>query len=416
MPRRRARGEGGILRRTFTRTDGITYNRYFARVTASYDGLEQKKKDGPLRKTEREAKTDLAALLKAKEAGQLSTTSEQTLNDYLDAWLAQAAKTLKYRTYGTYEMDLRNHVRPRLGRMKLGKIHKTDVQNMVNEVYDEAVTNGRSGVAVVRKTRAALRKALQDAVDLEILGRNPCLGVKVPQERINETELWTPKEALHFLETTRPHRLFALFQTAITSGMRQGELLALRWRDLETYLAEDTGELVGQFYIRNTLVLVPTKHMDIARANPRLRHIHGRFFFDDPKTEKSKGYVTLPADTVEELIIHRFRQGLEKRQAREYWDHELVFPTSLGTPLGPKGLDDIYDLLLKKAAVPKIKFHALRHTHATRLLMAGIDLGAVSDRLRHSTKATTLNRYIKTVTGQRRKATLSLNQLLGLKE
>lgn len=133
---------------------------------------------------------------------------------------------------------------------------------------------------------------------------------------------------------------------------------------LETYLDDETGELVGQFYIRNTLVLVPNKNMDIARANPRLRHIHGRFFFDDPKTERSKGYVTLPADTVEELIIHRFRQGQKKLRVREYFDYDLVFPTSLRTPLGPKGLDDIYDLLIKKAGVPKIKFHALRHIHA----------------------------------------------------
>ena len=411
MPRRRARGEGAILKRDYTRADGSAYKRYYARITTAYDGLKQTKKDGPLRKTEREAKADLAALLKAKDAGQLSTQADQTLNDYLDGWLAQSAKTLKYRTYQSYEMDLRNHVRPRLGRMKLNKIHKTDVQNLVNAVYDEAVAAGRSGVAVVRKVRASLRKALQDAVDLEILGKNPCVGVKVPQERVHETELWTPKEALHFLETTREHRLFALFQTAITSGMRQGELLALRWRDLETYLDEDTGELTGQFYIRNTLVLVPNKHMMIAKANPRLRHIHGRFFFDDPKTPKSKGYVTLPADTVEELIIHRFRQQLEKHGAREYFDHELVFPTGLGTPLGPKGLDDIYDLLLKKAGVPKIKFHDLRDTHATWMLIQGEDLGTVSDRLRHSTKSTTLNRYVQVLNSRRRKAPRTISEL-----
>ncbi len=296
----------------FKRPDGSSYTRFYARITVAYDGLKQDKQDGPMRKTEKEAKLDLAALLKAQEAGQLTTHADQTLNEYLDGWLTQGAKTLKYRTYKTYEMDLRNHVRPRLGRMKLSKIRKTDVQNMVNQVYDEAVSKGRSGVAVVRKTRAALRKALQDAVNLEILGKNPCQGVKVPQERINETELWTPQQALHFLETTRPHRLYALFQTAITSGMRQGKLLALRWRDLETYLDDETGELVGQFHIRNTLGLVPNKNMAIAKANPRLRHVHGRFFFDDPKTEKSKGYVTLPADTVEELIVHRFKQKQEK--------------------------------------------------------------------------------------------------------
>jgi integrase len=411
MPRRRARGEGGILKREYKRPDGKIYKRYFARITTAYDGSKQDKQDGPMRATEKEAKVDLAALLKTQEAGQLSTRANQTLNDYLDGWLAQGAKTLKYRTYETYEMDLRNHVRPRLGRMKLSKIHKTDVQNLVNQVYDDAVSKGRSGVAVVRKTRAALRKALQDAVDLEILGKNPCVGVKVPQERVDETELWTPQQALHFLETTRPHRLYALFQTAITSGMRQGELLALRWRDLETYLDEETGELVGQFYIRNTLVLVPNKNMDIAKASPRLRHIHGRFFFDDPKTEKSKGYVTLPADTVEELIIHRFRQEQEKLRAREYHDYELVFPTSLGTPLGPKGLDDIYDLLIKKAEVPKIKFHDLRDTHATWMLIQGEDLGTVSDRLRHSTKSTTLNRYVQVINSRRRKAPRKISEL-----
>jgi hypothetical protein len=132
MPRRRARGEGAILKRVFKRPDSSSYTRFYARITVAYDGLKQQKQDGPMRKMEKEAKADLAALLKAQETGQLTTRADQTLNDYLDGWLAQGAKTLKYRTYETYEMDLRNHVRPRFGRMKLSKIHKTDVQNMVN--------------------------------------------------------------------------------------------------------------------------------------------------------------------------------------------------------------------------------------------------------------------------------------------
>lgn len=412
MARKRANGEGTIRKRWINRKDGTTYKRYFARITISWDGRHKKSKDGPLRKTQEEAKDDLTQLQQQLAKGLLNAQSSQRFKEYADAWLEQAQRTCKFRTWQTYESDMRNHVLPHLGHKRLDKICKIDVQNMVNAIHQQAVDADRSGAAVARKARAVLRKALQDAVDLDILPTNPCLGVKVPPELVDTVELWTPEETVHFMEVAKDFRIYPLIYTAITTGLREGELLGLRWRDLETWLDVETGELIGQLYIRKTLVYVAKKDQAVARRNPMIEHLNGNLFLDDPKTKKSKSYVTIPADTVEELLIHHFKQQQEVRNFHRWTDFGLIFPAKFGTPMSPKSLYDSYKRVIDRAQVPDIKFHDLRDTHATYLLVSGEDLGTVSDRLRHSTKSTTLNRYIQVLNRRRRKAARKLTELL----
>lgn len=247
---RRSDGEGTIKKRVLKRANGTSYVRWYARITLEWNGKRKRGKDGPLRKTQKEAHGDLVELKRQQMSSGLGDETQQKLSDYIHDWLERTRRVKKWRTYQTYEGDLRNHVLPYLGHKRLAKISRANVQQMVNAVFDRAAAQGQSGAAVARKARAVLRTALQDAVDLELLGRNPCERIKVPAEPISQIEVWTPLEARRFLETAKAHRLYPLLYTAITTGLRQGELLMLQWGDLHL---DDELPFVE---IKRTLVIV----------------------------------------------------------------------------------------------------------------------------------------------------------------
>ncbi len=175
---RRSDGEGTIKKRILTRANGTTYTRWYARITLRWDGKRKKSKDGPLRKTQKEAHGDLVELERQQKSGRLKDGAQQKLSHYVQHWLERARRVKKWRTYQTYEGDLRNHVLPYLGHKRLDKISRADVQQMVDAAFDRATAQEQSGAAVARKARAVLRTALQDAVDLELLERNPCERIK----------------------------------------------------------------------------------------------------------------------------------------------------------------------------------------------------------------------------------------------
>lgn len=427
---KRLNGEGSIVKRRVRRKDGSAYFRYLARITLSYDGADQDRQDGPWRKTSSEAKADLKKMLADLERGGFSAEATLTLRSYLENWLRRASKTKKFRTYQTYQQDLSNHVIPRIGHKRLKDLTRLDVQNMIDKVHDqvrakverraaEAAAQGRRssastnpGAAVARKVRAALKTALQDAVDLEIVARNPCQGVKVPSERENEITVWSKPEMERFLKAARAHRLYPILYTALTTGMREGELCALRWDDLE--VVEPAGEGEERHLIisiKRALVRVPKRYRDTPSV-AHMEHIWGVYYFDTPKTRESRGSVTVGSDTLEVLVAHR--AALAKRAAKlgaRWRDFNLVFPASTGVPQCPRNLLRDYNKVIEEARVPVITFHDLRDTHASRALAEGYDLAMVSERLRHSRKSTTLDRYAHVVETTRKRHAIKLTDL-----
>lgn len=415
MARRRGNGEGSVVKRTMKRADGSSYFRYQARVTVLWDGKDKKTESGPLRKKHAEASVDLAELLSARQEGRLNTSPHQTLGNYLEAWLEQLSARVKYRTFDTYDKDLRRYVMPRLGTLRLDKLRKIDVQTMLDDVHRDMVSRGKRGEAVTRKACAALRKALQDAVDLELLQKNPCLGVKVPAEHINQVGLWTVEEASRFVRAARDSHIYAHIFVSLNTGLRQGELLALRWGDLEVYPDLDVpGELVGHLHIRHTLIPVSDRNRALADRKPNMKHLMGRYYLDLPKTLASLGVVGIDAATVRVLERHRAEQVERRRPFKKAVDLSLICSGVWGQPMNVTSLTKTFQDLMDSAGVPRIKWHDLRDTHATHLLIAGEDLGTVSERLRHSTKSTTLNRYIQVLPHRRRKAAGTFNTLLNL--
>lgn len=414
MPRRRARGEGSILKRKYTRDDGTVYYRYYARVTATWDGKKQKYKVGSLRETEKQAKQDLMHLQKLSQRGELGVGGKQRLSEYLESWLEDVAVKRKYGGYRSYYQSVHANLIPRLGHMRLDQIKTTHVQTMLNELFRDLRKRNRKGESVVRHAKATLGKAFEDAITLGVLPTdyaNPCRRVEIPAETTKPLTVWTPEEALKFLDVARETFLYPIIYTALTSGLREGELCALRWRDLE--VVEADGRTLLRLHVRNTLITVPKRHTAVAKM--KMRHLYENHYLDVPKTRKSLSSVLVAEDTRELLEQHKAKQA-EAAKAKTYNNLELVFPHPDGTPYAVTDVLKAYKEIVTNAGVPPITFHDLRDSHASLLQNLTGDLAVVSERLRHSKKSTTADKYVHTLTSARLDGVVTLEQLFKLKK
>ena len=410
---RRANGEGTIKKRTFKREDGSSYVRYYARVTVSWDGHSKRSKDGPLRVKKEEAKGDLLRLQKLQAKGTLETLAKQRLGDYLEGWLEQAALSKKFGAYRNYYYSLRTYVIPRIGHMPLDKLRRVHVQAMVNDIYREQMGRGNDGRATTRNALAGLRKGISDAIHNELLPEdraNPCFKIELPSEYTKEIVPWSRYQLLRLLAVARHTRYCPIIYTALTSGLREGELCGLKWSDLEPVTANKKRYLV--VYVRRGLVAVPKRFHETAHR--KMEHVHGRYFFDTPKTKKSMGSITVGEDTLRVLESHREAQALHKHKLGNRWhEFDLVFPGWGGTPQNPRALLREYKKLIARAKIPDLSFHDLRDHHSSLLQARGVELGVVSERLRHSRKSTTADKYTHVLSHRRFEGAMSLSDLLG---
>jgi integrase len=213
--------------------------------------------------------------------------------------------------------------------------------------------------------------------------------VDVPRQVRTERAWMTPEQARVFLESVADDRFAALYRMALALGMRQGELIALRWQDVNL----DAGVL------------------RVARALDRAGEGHT---FKEPKTERSRRTPDLPASVVAALRAHRDRQHFERQAAGRHW-HEsgLVFVSPIGTALDPANLLKAFKRHLKAADLPEMRFHDLRHSAASMMLADGLPLNVVSGVLGHSLTSTTLDVYAHVAPTARREAAAAMDRLLG---
>lgn len=194
-----------------------------------------------------------------------------------------------------------------------------------------------------------LHKALKDAVRWGLIARNVCDLVSPPRRAHFEMKPLTKEQAQQLLTALHGHNMEALFVLALTIGMRRGEILALKWQDID----------------------FDQKTLQVRRIFTRSKG--QRYVLAEPKTEKSRRSVILPSITVDLLKQHRITQQQAKSEAGEYWQaNDLVFCTALGTPLNPNKVLERFETVLKKAGLPHIRFHDLRHSAATMLLAMGV--------------------------------------------
>ena len=234
-------------------------------------------------------------------------------------------------------------------------------------MYREKLDGG-SSPRTVQYIHTTVRKASQEAVSDGLIPRNVADGIKAPKPKKKEINPLSPEHARAFLEAIRGDRLEALYVLAIHRGLRQGELLGLRWEDVDLE--------AGNLQVRRTLSLTKQGHV-----------------FEPPKNGKGRS-VELTQDTSDALKRHLTRQ-LEEIESLgdEYQDKGLIFPGERGQPMRPWTLTRQFERILKRAGLPHIRFHDLRHTCATLLLWKGVHPKFVQELLGHATISITLDRY-----------------------
>ena len=371
--------------------DGITKRkdgRYVGRYTVHTA-------DGPKRKViyGRKYKEVERKLAEARgDAARGIVTDDQNLSvgEYLDRWMNDAVRgTVRESTYTRDKYLLTNHIKPSIGRIKLKNLNALHLQSL----YRERLDSGLSG-STVQKIHHVAHKALDQAVKWDLIPRNPADAVKAPTPTQKEKHPLSAPEARRLLDAASGDRLEALYELAVQTGMRQGELLGLRWEDVD---------LDGQsLRIRRTLT---RKGNDSG----------GSYGVGEPKTKKSRRTVRLTERAVDALRSHRARQAEEKlRAGASYQDRGLVFAGERGGIINPSNLRNrSLKPLLAKADLPRITFHDLRHTCASLLFQRNVHPKFVQELLGHASVAITLDTYSHMLPGMGGEAADAISEALG---
>ena len=353
---KRGNGEGGISRRK----DGLYMARYTIQTAT---GAKRKAVYG---KTRKEAAEKLTKALADRDMGLVFEGENRTLAAFLDRWLDGTVKgSVKATTYESYERLIRCHIKPELGRRKLKTLAPDHVQALYQRKLDSGLAPG-----TVRQIHSVLSRALDQAVRWGTLPRNVCKATTPPKPDAEEIKPLDAEQARRLLRTAGGERFEALYVLAVTAGLRIGELLALRWQDVDL---EASGA---------TLRVQRTK--STAKSGP---------IFTTPKNGKGRS-ITLTRHATEALKAHRVAQNAERLKVGSLWqDYGLIFCTHGGRPLDSHNVARTsFKPLLQRAELPDIRFHDLRHTCATLLLSRGHHPKLVQELLGHSSVALTLDR------------------------
>jgi integrase len=347
---------------------GETWTVYWRADTA--DGRKQHTKGGF--RTKREAAEFLNETMVAIRGGVFSEPTKVSFGDYLtERWLPAQRMSLRPSTYASYRAAINLHVVPAVGHIPIQQLSPDPLDHL----YAALVAGGLSA-KTVRNVHVMIHKSLCDAVRKNLVPRNVADAADPPKlKRADRDEMktWTPAQLRVFFAGVAHHRLAAAYLLAATTGMRRGEVLGVRWRDVDF-----NGR---RLRVRQTILSVEYK-----------------LTFGRPKTRRGERDIALDAETMRVLTAHWAAQRHEKQLLGVgYHDHGLVFAREDGTPVHPDYFSQTFDRTVKRLELPKIRLHDLRHTHATLGLAAGIPVKVMSDRLGHATTSFTQDIYMHAI-------------------
>jgi integrase len=329
-------------------------------------------------------------------------------------WLEKIAEpSIRRTTYATYEGDVRLHIIPGIGNRKLKSLQPAPIRAWLTGLQTrcQCCAQGKDAgraekskarccalqppqccnhvlsVSSIRHILRVLRAALQDAVDEELLSRNVARLVQLRGADVRKVRAFTRPEAVRFLKVAEEHRLYALWAVALSMGLRRGEALGLRWQEVDL----ETGRIT---------------------INQALHRVDGELKLEEVKTEGSAGVLPLPRSLVTILAAHRRRQLKERWTAGSSWRQTgLVFTTAVGGPIEPRNVNRMFRNLCKKADVPQLRVHDLRHSCATLLFTMGVAPATVQKILRHSSISVTTGTYVEVIEAVQRDALDAMSSL-----
>jgi len=324
--------------------------------------------------TKKEAEKAMAAKLQEIVSGVYVAENNDTVETYLRNWLEDKRSQVRPSTYRGYEWLVRVHIIPHLGGIELSDLRPQHLQALYRKLQslDKPLSN-----RTILHIHLLLHEALDRAVKWGMVARNVADAVDPPRPEVRRSIVWTPEDVWAFLSANEEAeaRYYAAFVLAVMTGMRKGEILGLRWSEIDWDSA-------------------------VVRINQTLTWTKQGPILQEPKTDRSRRSVALSPETIVALRRHHALQAQERLlYGTEYKDHDLVFARPNGEPLHPRTLDNAWYRALKRANVPRIRFHDLRHTHASLLLAQGVHPKIVSERLGHSTINITLDTYSHVLPG-----------------
>jgi integrase len=335
--------------------------------------------------TKKDAEKRLGELLHQLDTGTFMKPGKTTLGEFLEHWLKDYVwPNLAPRTAEGYESIVRFHLVPALGRVTLMQLKPEHLQGY----YADKLSGGLSA-QTIRHHHATLHKALRTAVEWGLLQRNSADAVNPPRVQRAEMQTWGEGDIVTFLEAARETPYFTLFHTALFTGMRRGELLALRWCDVDLILCQ----------------------VHITRALHHLRT--GEIVYRAPKTAKGRRMIALSPSAASVLREHRGKQEVTRATlGMTLKDDDLVFSDLEGKPLLPDTVTHAWIKLVRHTGLKPIRLHDARHTHASLMLKQGVHPKIVQERLGHASIGITLDTYSHVAPGLQEAAAIGFDQLV----
>ena len=333
-------------------------------------------------------------LVRRANAGELAAADRITLGDYLTSrWLPTQRSQLRPSTFDSYERNLKLHVIPTIGRVPLQKLTPEDLDSLYARLLESGRRDGKGGLSVktVRYVHLILHKALKDALRKGSVLRNVADAADPPKlssAKRPEIRVWEAHELRHFLSLIEPHRLGTAFHVSSHTGMRRGELLGLRWMDIDFE--------ASRLSVRQAVISVA---YDLQLS--------------EVKTSNGRRTIDLDRRTIAVLEAWRKRRDEEHRMlGTPRRRDELVFCHADAMPTHPDVFSQIFDRTVARSGLPIITLHDLRHTHATLLLRAGVPIKVVSERLGHASPSFTMTVYQHVLPGMQAEAAAVFSALL----
>ena len=379
MAKKRANGEGSIRKRKDGRWEG--------RYTAGHDPETGKAiYKNVLGRSQAEVKEKLKQAIEETQALDVTKAGKYTVGEWMEVWFQDYAK-IKVRpsSHQTYQGYIHNHIRPNIGDIPLEKLTSLDlqkfykkllVQGRVDRVEAKGQPKGLSA-KTVRNIHQILSSALKLAQEQRLILTNPAEGCALPRVEHQEMKTLTTVQLASFFREARESGVFELYYLELATGLRRGELLGLKWEDVDL----ERGDL---------------------RVRRQVSRINGEVVEAPLKTKNAYRTLPLAEDTVSVL----------REQRKKVGNSPWVFPSPDGGPISPDSVLHMLHRVLKRAGLPKVRFHDLRHTFATLALQNGVDVKTVSGMLGHFSAGFTLDTYAHITSAAQRQAAQTMGSVL----
>ncbi|MEB2584696.1 tyrosine-type recombinase/integrase [Bacillus cereus] len=350
-----------------------------------------KKEDGKPRqfkkrgfKTKQEAQKVMLELEQSLTLGTYVQPNKILYKEYLlERFLEDKMTKVKKQTLNTYRWIVEKHIIPAIGDVELTKLNPIIIQGLYNRLTKEKALSDEN----IQKVHTLINDSLKKAERWGLIARNPAALVDRPKAVKKEITVWNVEEVRKFLKYAKKSgRYYIAFLLALTTGMRQGEILGLRWKDVD----------FGNGCVRITQTLSSD----------------GKDLLPYTKTKSGSRTIDLPEETVIALKKHWLFIRGEREKNRSYKNLDLVVCTEFGTPTHKSNIRRVFKSIIKKADIPKIRFHDMRHTHATLLLLQGVNPKIVSERLGHADVRITLDTYSHLLPSMQKDTAIKFGKML----